>query len=80
MKSQSEAAKAISNILYTSDFHFHKNLIVSKLNLNKNFAIASVADGVAKPAFEYVTRVQQFNTKIKFQPIKINVDQQKSFL
>ena len=76
LKSQSDAAKTTSNTLHTSDFHFHKNLIVSKLNLNKNLAIASNADGVAKQAFvNYVTIVQQFNTKIKFQQIRINVDQ-----
>ena len=76
LKSQSDAAKTTSNTLHTSDFHFHKNLIVSKLNLNKNLAIASNADGVAKQAFVYyVTIVQQLNTKIKFQQIRINVDQ-----
>ena len=81
LKSQSDAAKTTSNTLYTSDFHFHKNLIVLKLNLNKNLVIEGNADGVAKQAFVYyVTIVQQFNTKIKFQQIKINVDQQKSFL
>ena len=64
LKSQSDAAKTTSNTLHTSDFHFHKNLIVSKLNLNKNLAIASNADGVTKQAFvNYVTIVQHLTPK-----------------